>query len=399
MGSNGTLIEPRQGGVQSVIGWERLDKDVSTPDVQNPANNLAIKNNYKNAKRILEKNQDFIDLMQDFANPDDPNSENFGATKAGKYSKVIIEFEVLNRIEMEKRVGTADGVVTTEIYIDGNWQDITIYNTIKNLSIKNICTQTRIIVILENVERNPKKIESLNGFEQLQIETETGKLRPYPSALDVDNKQLKLAGAKETVKPIRVLTHEICIHALSTAERLSKFQTAFIENANDSKNQEIAFATLCNSIKDAIGEIGAMSFGNSKIIYSKEHQAISGINSTTGEKLPYNNDYERVNDATYELLKNETEKVLRVKMKSDVVGTDENSVLYRAKNQQKGQDNRGEFVEIPTIEEVSMAEAFKNERLTERLNYANIGKDKEAVNKAIQTEFEEIKANNEHKKN
>ena len=116
---------------------------------------------------------------QPFANPDDPNSENFGATKAGKYSKVVIEFEVLNRIDMEKRVGTADGAVATEICIDGKWQDITTYNIDKKLSIKNIFTQTRIIVVLENVEHNPQKIKSLDGYGKLQIETEAGKLRPY----------------------------------------------------------------------------------------------------------------------------------------------------------------------------------------------------------------------------
>jgi hypothetical protein len=327
--ATGTFIAHHNGGVQSVIGWGKLGTQEK-----------GKANSFTQARTILEKNPDFIELMQDFANLDDPNSENFGATKAGKYAKVVIEFEVLTEDEMDNRVGSALGVAGIEANINGTW--INIQNCKFNL-IKDVYKQTRIIVLLRDIKKySPIIADGKNAY----------KVGNNGRAEKLDTKAInKHYTAEQFAQPIRILTHEIFIHARAAAERLSKFQKMPTQKS---------FDELLASTEKAIGNDQSNQFGGR--VYSKEHQAISGIDEN-GNAVPYNEEYERVNDKTYEILKNENGKLVRVKQKSPNPGEDNNARMYAFSD--LNQENS------TTIEEVSKDEAFLHSRLEERTVYTS----------------------------
>ncbi len=324
--------DPSKGGTQSVIGWEKIDGD----------GDIA-KNRYKFAKETLEKNQFFVELMQDFANPDDPESDNFGAGKAGKYAKINLIFELMTADEMEKFTGKEQnnepaGMVLTEILSNGKWLEVPRYFQGERKDIKNMDKDIRVRVLLNNEKPAPDPQGSGSQY----------------------------------AKPILILTHEVVLHARHAAERVYIFK-------NDPK---ATIASLKNAIMDATNEFRLPGDIRERFKYSEEHERVSGIDYL-GNKVPYDQVYEDINDETQRVLKTGPQpKLTKRQNVSDIPGSDGYNTSIHDKNT---------GLPLITPKDVKIADAFLEARLTERQDYASPAQKDEEINQKIAKEYIEKK--------
>ncbi len=351
--------DPSQGGTQSVIGWQTLDDDVV--DAQN---NTIKESRFKVAKAVLEQNPIFVDLLKEFADPTDSASDNFGAETAGKYAKVRLEFEVLPEQTMVDLFGMAGGIVQTQVRLPktNRWFDVLQFNG-QRTDLGNLDENIRVYIALKNQDKD---------------KLPTGNLKAQPKEPYVKN-QRKEQKSDDFADPIVLITHEFIIHARDAAERVYQFKEN-MDSVNALK-REIVGSTFENA-----------PLGSAEKRFSCEHQLISGIDEN-GNPGGRNSEYERTNDATYELLKNPPQdanipKLVRKANKGSNPGKPEATDDYVPRGQLDAVDIHGNKLDY--IEQVTPDEAFLVARLSERQTYTP-PKHMPTTNKNIAKEYDDAK--------